>query len=166
MSLRMRATIHSFDIAEPGDLEAIADLINLAYLVERYFLLGPRIDEEGVAVHIRAREMLIVRGEAEAIATAHLRVAGPNAHLGLVSVRPEAQGQGLGRRIVGAAEDLATERGAQWMHLQVVHLRSELPEFYRNLGYQETGTSAFDESKAPLQPVHFIDMAKSLVGHE
>ncbi len=153
-------------LATPHDLNAIVDLINRAYLVESHFVSAPRIGEDAVMARIADQEMLVLRARDRVIATAHMAVKGDSGHLGLVSVEPTMQGQGLGKRIIALAEDLARSRGAVQMKLQVVNLREELPPFYRQLGYQETGTSVFDETKCTLLPVHFIDMAKKLVRHE
>jgi len=46
---------------------------------------------------------------------------------------------------MNAAEDLCGKAGCRFMDLQVINLRQELPSFYRNRGYAETGT-------APLTP--------------
>jgi len=149
--------------AREDDATAVVDLINLAYVVESHFVSGPRIEEAAVSKRIAASEVLILREGGQLVATAHVHVDGDCGHLGLVSVHPDQQGKGLGRRIIDAAETAAMKNGADRMHLQVVNLRTELPDFYRRLGYVERGTSTFDDTKATLKPVHFIDMAKSLL---
>lgn len=150
-------------LAKPHDLNAIVHLINQAYLVESHFVSAPRIDAEAVSARIDAEEMLVLRDPERVIATAHMSIHGGSGHLGLVSVEPSMQGQGLGRRIIAIAEALAIARGVAQMQLQVVNLREELPPFYQTLGYQETGTAPFDEAKATLLPVHFINMTKRLL---
>lgn len=154
--------MHAIHYAHPRDLTEIVNLINLAYLVERHFVSGPRIGDSAIAERIAAQEMLILRASDRPVATAHVRLSAQVGHLGLVSVHPDAQGCGLGKRIIAVAEGIAAARGANQMRLQVVNLREELPEFYRRLGYRECGTSSFDETKSTLKPVHFIDMAKSI----
>jgi GNAT superfamily N-acetyltransferase len=138
-------------------------LINQAYLVESFFVEGPRTSEESIRALIGKGEMLALDGNAtELFVTAHLRCAKSTGHLGLISVVPKNQGQGLGRRMIAVAEGLATAHGCQRMKLQVVNLRSELIAYYTDLGYRKTGTSEFAASERTLQPVHFIDMEKRL----
>tara|TARA_R110002096_G_scaffold434832_5_gene658240 strand:- start:43787 stop:44278 length:492 start_codon:yes stop_codon:yes gene_type:complete len=154
-------------LAKPHDLNAIVALINEAYVVESHFITGPRIAAEEVAASIAAEEVVALRDREVVIATAHMAVHQRTGHLGLISVHPKMQGQGLGRRIIEIAESLAIVRGATQMQLEVVNLREELPPFYRKLGYVETGTAPFDDPKPTLLPVHFVTMGKPLAkNHE
>ena len=147
------------------EVEAISALINEAYLVESFFVEGPRITNELIETYIGMGQMLVLQsGGTELLATAHLRCHAGKGHLGLISVSPAKQGLGLGRRIIAASEQTAASLGCTTMHIQVVNLRSELPGFYRSLGYLETGTSAFADPQRALKPVHFIEMQKKLPG--
>lgn len=79
----------------------------------------------------------------------------------MLSVRPELQGMGLGKRLVRIAEALAEAGGASTMTLRIINLREELGRWYRSLGYREVGTSPFNHRQAK-QPCHFVDMHKDL----
>ncbi len=149
------------NLATPEDLRPLLELINQAYEVEAFFIEGPRVGAADLLARIVAREIVVLRDGARLVAAAHVQCEDDVAHLGLVSVDPTLQGRGLGRQIVEEAELVACGRGATTMHLQVVHLRDELPPFYRKLGYAEYGTSDFD-TKDTLLPVHFIDMKKPI----
>jgi hypothetical protein len=48
------------------------------------------------------------------------------------------------------------------MDLQIVNVRTELPRFYRSLGYVETGTVPFLAAVEPKFPCHFVKMSKPL----
>ena len=48
------------------------------------------------------------------------------------------------------------------MDLQIVNLRTELPPFYRRLGYAESGEMPFAAEAKPKLPCHFIRMSKPL----
>ena len=48
------------------------------------------------------------------------------------------------------------------LDIYVVNLRTELPPFYRKLGYVESGTVAFPHPDEATQPCHIIVMTKSL----
>jgi hypothetical protein len=43
-----------------------------------------------------------------------------------------------------------------------VDLRTELPPFYRRLGYEQTGTAPFSDPEKATRPCHFILMSKAL----
>lgn len=149
--------------ARLSELPAIVALINEAYLVESFFVAGPRIASETLAAFIGADEIFVLEApQDQIVATAHLRCHARAGHLGLISVLPTHQGQGLGTRMIAALEQVALTRGCTTMHLQVVNLRTELPPFYQSLGYHQTGCSDFADPQRSLQPVHFLEMQKSL----
>jgi hypothetical protein len=64
--------------------------------------------------------------------------------------------------MVEEAESYARAAGCEFMDLRIVNLRTELPPFYRRLGYVETGTEPFVADAKPSQPCHFIKMSKPL----
>lgn len=61
-------------------------------------------------------------------------------YLGLLSVSPEGQAQGLGKQLIAAAEAEAQSRfAARVMEMTVIRQRGELIAFYERRGYQLTG---------------------------
>ncbi|WGM31133.1 GNAT family N-acetyltransferase [Brevundimonas sp. NIBR11] len=61
-------------------------------------------------------------------------------YLGMLSVEPERQGEGLGRKLIAAAEAEARSRfGASRMEMTVIVQRRELIDWYIRCGYAETG---------------------------
>jgi ribosomal protein S18 acetylase RimI-like enzyme len=60
-------------------------------------------------------------------------------YLGLLTVRPDRQDQGLGRALLAASEDHARRRGAQRIRMTVVDLRDTLIAWYERRGYRRTG---------------------------
>jgi amino-acid N-acetyltransferase len=62
------------------------------------------------------------------------------AEVAAIAVSPQAQGQGLGRRIVTAVEDLARKRGVP----EVFALTLE-PPFFEALGYQRVDRARYPE---------------------
>src|SRR5262249_45903364 len=82
--------------------------------------------------------------------------------MGMLSVLPERQGQGIGRTLVIAAEDHCRSRGCTWMEIEVVNLRTELPPFYRRLGYQEADERPFPDAARAMRPCHFVVMRKPI----
>ena len=85
-------------------------------------------------------------------------------YFGMLSVDPRRQGQGLGGRVVAEVEDRCRRAGCRVMDIYVVSLRTELPGYYRKLGYVESGTKDFPEPQDLTHPCHLIIMTKALDG--
>jgi GNAT superfamily N-acetyltransferase len=81
----------------------------------------------------------------------------------MLAVRPDAQGRGLGGRLIAEAEAWAARAGASVMDIKVVNLRTDLLPRYARMGYVATGTEPY-EHRPVLQPCHFILMEKGLRG--
>jgi N-acetylglutamate synthase-like GNAT family acetyltransferase len=152
----------SFRIAGQADVEALVHLINAAFLVERFFIEGDRINAETIQRHMESGEFLIAEDEHCISGCVYMEPRGDRAYLGLLSVDPSRQRSGLGSRLMAAAEDRARASSIAHMDLRIVNLRQELPEFYRRLGYVITGTSDFSPEVITKQPCHFINMSKPL----
>jgi GNAT superfamily N-acetyltransferase len=141
------------------DADELLRIINLAFRVEKFFIAGDRIDLAGVREFLQKGEFLI-DGK---LGCVYLEPRGDRCYLGLLSVDPAAQGTGVGRRLMHAAENRARELGCQAIDLRIVNLRAELPAFYAHMGYTSNGTSEFPPDVPTLQPCHFVHMAKALV---
>ncbi|WP_126174197.1 GNAT family N-acetyltransferase [Altericroceibacterium xinjiangense] len=140
------------DPATEVDLEAIDRLVQRAYrgdaaragwTHEADLLDGQRTDpemlREGLA-NPRLRR-LVARDGAELIGCAE--VTSPHdglAAIGLLTVDPARQGQGLAKQLLGAAERLAADEfAARRIELTVIRQRSELIAYYERRGYLRTG---------------------------
>ena len=91
-----------------------------------------------------------------------MKSSGDRAYFGMLSIDPDKQRQGAGRRLVDAVESRARERGCRFMDLHLVDLREELTPYYRRLGYVESGTLPFSEPERASKPCFFIVMTKRL----
>jgi len=155
--------------ARLSDTAALADLVNRAFAVEASFIEGQRTDADEIAALIRSGGFLVLEydrgicaavlfqrpGERDGLPSSH-------AYFGMLSVLPELQGMGLGRRLVRVAEAMAEAAGATSMRLRIINIREELSRWYKSLGYREVGTAPC--AGIPLkQACHFIDMEKPLV---
>jgi ribosomal protein S18 acetylase RimI-like enzyme len=141
----------SFRPATFHEAPLIVELVNSAYrgdsgrkgwTTEADLLDGQRTDMEEVLEAISAADSMILLGESlgEILASAHLEKTGADAYLGMLAVNPLRQGQGLGKRLMNAAERLAAERwGAAAMRMSVIALREDLIAFYERRGYARTG---------------------------
>ena len=143
--------------ASVEDAPELVRIINLAFRVERFFIPGDRITLAQVLDFFQKGEFLLA-----ASGCVYIEPRGDRCYLGLLSVDPAAQRTGLGRLLMQAAENRARELGCRAMDLRVVDLRTELPPFYRHLGYAENGTSEFPPEVVTLQPCRFLHMTKAL----
>ena len=156
---------HTIVPAEPCDAVAIARLVNAAYRVEDFFKAGDRTNPREIAELLLADTFLVARdAHDEIIGSVRVSVGAGQGYFGMLSVTPAAQGTGLGRELIQAAERFCAERGCNRMDLEVASPRTELPDFYRKFGYEVSGRAdwpadALDELKSPA---HFIVMSKDL----
>ena len=149
-------------IADAADAEAITRLINAAFQVERFFLDADRIDIQEVRTRLGTGKFILTEANGALTGCVYVEPAGDRAYLGLLSVDPALQRSGIGRLLVDAAEDHCRAAGCHFMDLRIVNLRTELPPFYRKLGYTENGTAPFPENARPKLPCHFLIMSKRL----
>jgi GNAT superfamily N-acetyltransferase len=145
------------------DVPAITRLINRAYRVEDFFVDGDRIAETEVAALAAASQLVVLDGTDGGLAAAvQVDPTGERGTLGLLSVDPDFQGLGLGKRMVAVAEALGEAMGCRTLGLRVVNIREELAPWYRRLGYKETGATAPFTDPRATRPCHFVEMEKAL----
>ena len=150
--------------ATDDDVPALTKLINAAFVVEHVAFDGDRVDDLGVRVHMGSGTFLVAEDSGELAGCAYIETRGDRSYLGLLSVQPERQGIGLGRRLVAAAEDFARESHSRTMDLRVISPRAEqLLPFYQHLGYQFVRTEPFPATLVTKVPSHYIFMSKLLV---
>lgn len=148
--------------AKLADSAAVTDVINAAFSVERFFVQGDRITVSAVESLMERGGFLVAEADGAMVGCVYLEPNGERAYLGLLSVDPSRQKLGLGRRLMEEAENQARSDGCKFVDLKIVNVRTELPRFYHNMGYEETGTQAFPEEVSTSMPCHFILMSKSV----
>lgn len=167
--------------ATPADIAALHALIESAYrgeasragwTTEADLLGGQRTDPEDLAEILAdpARAMLTAWRDGELVGCVLIADRGEGTgYLGMLSVRPTLQGDGLGRRLVEAAHAaLAGRFGARRVRISVFPQRETLLAWYRRLGYAPTGeTLPFDYGNprlgTPLRDdLHFVVLARDL----
>jgi N-acetylglutamate synthase-like GNAT family acetyltransferase len=145
-----------------GDAPALADLINRAFRVERFYAVGDRITVRQVEEHLGRGEFHVLEDESALAGCVYVELRGERSYVGLLSIDPARQHGGLGSRLLAVAEDRARGEGCAHMDMLIVNLRTELPPYYGKRGYVETGTAPFPATTATTMPCHFIRMSKAL----
>jgi N-acetylglutamate synthase-like GNAT family acetyltransferase len=145
--------------ARTEDAPAIAELVNRAYSVEGFFVDGERTSAVEIARLVESGTFLVLEDAKGPAAAVYVDPAG---YFGMLSVREDCQGMGLGTRLVRVAEAVCEAMGAKSVRLKIVNLREELGRWYRSLGYREVGTAPY-EHRPVKQPCHFVEMQRALV---
>jgi N-acetylglutamate synthase-like GNAT family acetyltransferase len=143
----------------------LARLINDAFIVEAFFKIGDRTSADEISDLMRDGGEFLVIEDAEPSTLAgcvYLTHTGDRAYFGMLSIDPPRQHQGLGLRLIDAAEARARELGCRFMDIHIVNLREELPAYYRRFGYVESGTLPFSDPDRSTRPCYFVVMSKPL----
>lgn len=148
--------------AGAADVDAITRVINAAFQVERFFKRGDRTSTDRVRALMTKGTMLVADAGGDVIASVYTEIHDDRVYIGMVSVDPSHQREGLGRLLMQSAEAHGRARGCRVADINVVNLRTELPPFYHRLGYVETGTRAFDDDREITRPCHLVMMSKPL----
>ncbi|MEH3039944.1 MAG: GNAT family N-acetyltransferase [Sphingomonas paucimobilis] len=166
--------------ATPADIPALHALVESAFrgdsarggwTHEADLLGGQRTDPAalGEAIADPDRTILIaLDGDAMTGCVEVKSASAGRSALGLLSVRPDGQAKGLGRRLVAAAEDHArAHHGASRMEMTVIAVRGELIAWYERLGYARTGETRpfpMDDPRfgLPRVPLSFVVLERSL----
>lgn len=97
----------------------------------------------------------------------NLQLHGKKIYLGMFSVSPEEQGNGIGKKLLQAAEIYARSVDCHSIYMTVISVRKELIDWYLRHGYQDTGErKAFEEDHVTgkhLQQLEFAVLEKPIV---
>ena len=89
-------------------------------------------------------------------------------YLGMLTVSPLQQANGIGKQLLLASELYAKENNYPCIFMNVIPQRVELTAWYERHGYHKTGeTNPFpdnDRFGTPTQPLEFIIMEKKITG--
>ena len=140
-----------FRTATIDDAARIATLVNSAYrgdsskkgwTTEADFLDGLRTDEAHVKAMIEEplNQIEIAESEAGMVGSVHLKKENADTlYFGMLTVNPELQAGGVGKRMIEHVESIAKKWGCTRIRITVIHLRSELIEYYKRRGFEATG---------------------------
>lgn len=134
------------------DAPAVVALVQSAYrgdasragwTTEADLLDGQRTDEGMVRALVAApgSTLLVLDGDPVGLlACCHVEERGDGTcYVGMLAVRPAAQGRGLGRVMLAAAEEHARRAGARRLEMTVIAQRPELIAWYERNGFADTG---------------------------
>jgi GNAT superfamily N-acetyltransferase len=149
-------------VARTDDASAIATLITLAYRVEDFFITGDRTDAADVKRLMQDGAFLVLEEDGVLVGAVYVQVRARSGYFGMLSVDPSRQREGLGRRLIDAAEEWCRTAGCTEMEIEVVSLRTELPPFYERLGYVLAGTRPFPDLHKSRIRCEFLVMKRKL----
>lgn len=152
----------NFRIAAEKDAEALVPLINRAFEVELQFFTSDRIDLAETLKHFEKGRFLLAEIGGRLAGCNYVELRGESGYFGLLSVDPDLQGRGLGRKLIEKAETHCRDRGCGKMQIRVLNHRTELPPFYEKLGYHVARIEEVEQEQAARMPYHFIVMEKAL----
>lgn len=153
----------SLRIANEGDADAIARLVNTAFLVEQFFIERDRTNPATVRTLMEKGKFLLAEESSKLLGCVYFEARGERGYFGMLSIEPSRQGMGLGRQLVDAVEKYFRDAGCKFCDLKIVDVRTELHDLYHRWGYIDTGTAIYDDPTPTKIPVHFINMSKPLL---
>jgi ribosomal protein S18 acetylase RimI-like enzyme len=157
---------------ESTDLGALTNLINNAYRGEAGGWTSEGAYLEGKRTTLADMETLFVQPDLElfkcfppngdVLGIVSFQYRPDDLYLSLLSVAPEWQDRGIGRKLLDFAETHARSLQKQAILITVLHIRTELISWYERRGYIITGnTKPFPiEAGKPRVAVHLVEMRK------
>lgn len=165
-------------IAGTVDIPALEILVNSAYrgdsskkgwTTEADLLDGIRTNQTSLTKMIENPGAVILKcidQESQLIGCVFLQKKGTKLYLGMLTVSPELQAKGIGKKLLAAAENQAKQTACTVITMTVISVRHELIAWYERHGYRPTGeTEPFPASPdfgLPKQLLHFIVMEKAV----
>jgi GNAT superfamily N-acetyltransferase len=153
----------TFRTAELADIDAIVRLVNRAFIAESTYVEGERVNPNVLREMWPRGTFLLGEDQGQLVACIFIEPRAAQAHLGLVSVEPARQGEGLGSELMTAAESRCRAAGFREMELRFIDHRAELERFYQRLGFARTGLTEPPPPARAKVPFHFVQMIKSVL---
>lgn len=164
--------------AQHTDIPALDSLVNSAYrgnssrqgwTTEADLLDGIRTDQqalEQMLLEPGATLLVHIAETGRLTGCVYLKNKGNSLYLGMLTVSPAEQNQGLGKRLLAAAEQHARSEGCTSIRMTVISVREALIAWYERHGYRTTGeTEPFPDDPRfgiPKQTLQFIVLEKNL----
>ena len=147
---------------EIADTSALVPLINVAFIAEQIAIDGDRINAEKLQSYFKTGRFLVVENDQGLAGCVYVELRGVRGYIGLLALRPELKGRGLGRKLMASAEVYLANAGCEAADLRTISARNDLLPMYKHLGYREIGTEQMPQEIRLKVPCHFIVMSKQL----
>ncbi len=160
------------------DVSGLNALINSAYrgesskkgwTTEANILEGLRTTEDELIETIQNPKNTILKftENGKIIGCVLLTNKAPQLYLGMLTVSPELQNSGVGKKLLAEADTHALSLGLHKIVMTVISVREELIAWYKRHGYLDTGVRApFPVSDVHIsiaeQPLEFMVLEKTL----
>ena len=158
------------------DIKALVSLVNSAYrgesskkgwTTEADLLEGIRTDEHSIKQITEEKDSVILAAHDEhnrLVGCVYLSWIKAKLYLGMLTVAPDIQAKGIGKKLLAAADAHAQSVKCNSIVMSVIDSRHELISWYERHGYHGTGEiKAFPADPAfglPKQPLQFSIMEK------
>jgi len=166
-------------LAQLKDVPSLVALINSAYrgdssrlgwTTEADLLDGIRTDEFSLTALLEDPDGTLFVYTLEAInqiiGCVYLKRSEGKLYLGMLTVSPQRQAQGIGKKLLAAAEAYALENHIPAIFMTVITQRVELIDWYQRHGYIKTGERRPFPSDSkfglPKQPLEFEVLEKKI----
>jgi len=164
--------------ATADDVSSLNQLINSAYrgesskkgwTTEANILEGKRTTEDELKEIIQDQKNTILKYSEnnEIIGCVLLKEKENELYLGMLTVSPELQNSGIGKKLMLQAEVFAAELGLSKIVMTVISVREELISWYKRHGYLDTGTrepfpvsEVFSQTSS--EPLEFMVLEKRI----
>lgn len=165
--------------ATVSDAPELCRVINAAYRAEggltgwthevELFGYAPRMDEPKLRDIMGSGSSTFykcVDQRGAVIGSVHLERQGSRMYLGLLSVLPTIQNQGIGKLLLEAGERYAVAQRSNAVRMTVISIRSELIAWYERHGYKRTGETVpfpkAERTRTTPPDLQFIVLEKPL----
>jgi ribosomal protein S18 acetylase RimI-like enzyme len=166
-------------IAAKEDIAPIEKLVNSAYrgdssrqgwTTEADLLDGIRTNKDVLSGMINRGDSIVLKcnkAKNQLVGCVYLQKKEDKLYLGMLTVAPDIQAQGIGKKLLQAAEEYAQTQQCTAITITVISLRQELINWYERRGYKATGERKPFPSNdprfgLPKQQLEFIVMEKQL----
>ena len=168
----------TISVATVNDIPQLLQLINSAYrgdeakkgwTHEADLIAGTRrTDEASLQELIQKSNAAILKYEQnrKIAGCVYLEKKGHKLYLGMLSVSPEIQAQGIGKKLLQAADEYGKQNNCDAIEMTVISVRKELIAWYERNGYHVTNKKepfpSDERFGSPRQQLEFIYLEKSL----
>jgi ribosomal protein S18 acetylase RimI-like enzyme len=166
-------------IAANEDIAQIEKLVNSAYrgdssrkgwTTEADLLDGIRTNKDVLSGMINRGDSIVLKcnnAKNQLLGCVYLQKKEEKLYLGMLTVAPDIQAQGIGKKLLQASEEYAQTQQCMAITITVISLRQDLIKWYERRGYKATGERKPFPSNdprfgLPKQHLEFIVMEKQL----